>query len=190
MVIKTHLLKSTNDANFTSYHLLVSSNRFMPNGEHYPNERLNLESLSLYSLLNEPNTELIKHDYNFDDHDYSDDITHIVGCCNGLVCLASRVCEVFLWNPSTGEWRMLPDLIPESNYFHACGFFYDESDDDFKVYSIFKRNKVSVYSLKTDDLRMIAYFPYKVLPFDMYYKGMFAKAFPFVILIVLMLIFG
>lgn len=65
-------------------------------------------------------------------------ISYIVGCCNGLICLASNyVVEVFLWNPSTRKSRSLPkhDImkIVNTNF----GFCYDESNDDFKVFAIF-----------------------------------------------------
>ncbi|XP_074353730.1 F-box/kelch-repeat protein At3g06240-like [Apium graveolens] len=148
----------------------------MPNGEHYSDHKLDLESLSLYSLLNEPDTEIIKHDRDFDDYDdYWGDITQVVGYDNGLVCLASKRGDVFLWNPSTGESNGLPDLIPESKYFLAFGFCYDELNDDYKVFSICDRYKVSVYSLKNDELRMIADFPYEIRSYHIYYKGMFAN---------------
>lgn len=50
----------------------------MPNGERRY-ESLNLKSLSLFSFLNEPDTEAFESDFS------EDGITEVVGYCNGLV---------------------------------------------------------------------------------------------------------
>lgn len=44
-----------------------------------------------------------------------------------------------MWNPSTGEFRELPNLISQKYRVCAFGFCYDEVNDDFKVFSIFVR---------------------------------------------------
>ncbi|KAL3726656.1 hypothetical protein ACJRO7_031549 [Eucalyptus globulus] len=55
---------------------------------------------------------------------------HIVGYCNGLVCLEyddHRI--VVLWNPATGESRN----IPNAGCMTICGLGYDPSTDDYKI---------------------------------------------------------
>ncbi|KAI8566684.1 hypothetical protein RHMOL_Rhmol02G0061200 [Rhododendron molle] len=93
----------------------------------------------------------------------------IVGCCDGLVCVASDR-EVFIWNPSSRKSKRLPDVeIPSPYHYIAMhGFGYDESIDDYKVavFSCDANNynrgfeaEGKVYSLRTNSWRRIGGFP-------------------------------
>ncbi|KAF2295990.1 hypothetical protein GH714_035571 [Hevea brasiliensis] len=60
----------------------------------------------------------------------------ICGSCNGLIFMMSVMNELFVWNPSTGDLKELPQsdlcfLINQGSYCH--GFGYDKSIDDYKV---------------------------------------------------------
>ncbi|KAM5580274.1 F-box/kelch-repeat protein [Rosa sericea] len=65
----------------------------------------------------------------------------IVGSCNGLICLILdfhhfRIEECFtfmLWNPCTGEYRVLPHPPVHSSRDCFFGFGYDSTTDDYKV---------------------------------------------------------
>ncbi|KAG7969566.1 hypothetical protein I3843_07G037000 [Carya illinoinensis] len=59
----------------------------------------------------------------------------IIGSCNGLVCVALYSRRYFyIWNPSTGYYRKLPDPgISLSEGIHSHGFGYDPSTDDYKL---------------------------------------------------------
>ncbi|KAG7969574.1 hypothetical protein I3843_07G037400 [Carya illinoinensis] len=59
----------------------------------------------------------------------------IIGSCNGLVCVALHSHKGFyIWNPSTGDHRKLPDPgAPPGGFIHWHGFGYDSSTDDYKL---------------------------------------------------------
>ncbi|KAH9765842.1 F-box/kelch-repeat protein [Citrus sinensis] len=70
------------------------------------------------------------------------DTSKIIGSCNGLICLAlgKRCADIFIWNPSTGAYRKLPDhnfpLYFKLEYDRDNsyrGFGYDSSTNDYKV---------------------------------------------------------
>ncbi|WRX22646.1 hypothetical protein QQP08_015133 [Theobroma cacao] len=57
-----------------------------------------------------------------------------MGSCHGLVAVALEKDKVFLWNPSTGDYKKLPDpCFPSSGALYCHGFGYDSSTDDYKV---------------------------------------------------------
>ncbi|XP_004308942.1 PREDICTED: putative F-box protein At3g17480-like [Fragaria vesca subsp. vesca] len=57
-----------------------------------------------------------------------------VGSCNGLMCLqVSRKRGLYLlWNPCTGDTKMLPELTSISDY-EFYGFGYDFANKDYKL---------------------------------------------------------
>ncbi|KAI3454322.1 hypothetical protein Pfo_010985 [Paulownia fortunei] len=59
----------------------------------------------------------------------------VVGSCNGVVCLATLLGDVVLWNPATRIYRILPSSEDghQSLQSAAYGFGYDEGEDDYKV---------------------------------------------------------
>lgn len=67
---------------------------------------------------------------------YSDN-AHVIGSCHGLVCIAFDNYggqDIVIWNPSTGDYRKLPNLdISSGDTRYQCGFGYDSSTNDYKV---------------------------------------------------------
>ncbi|KAG5560587.1 hypothetical protein RHGRI_003793 [Rhododendron griersonianum] len=132
----------------------------------YLNGALHWTSCSLYSILNEQSDTAVDLDF---PSKVSNHRGTIVGCCDGLVCVASDR-EVFIWNPSTRKSKRLPDVeIPSPYHYIAMhGFGYDESIDDYKVavFSCDANNQNrgfeaegNVYSLRTNSWRRIRGFP-------------------------------
>ncbi|KAL8526723.1 hypothetical protein ACS0TY_015792 [Phlomoides rotata] len=73
---------------------------------------------------------------------------NLVGCCNGLVCILLDIKTFILWNPSTRTSKEFPDGRPSGKN-AICwkyGFGYDESSDDYKVFS-------TITMLPTDNKR-------------------------------------
>ncbi|KDP40081.1 hypothetical protein JCGZ_02079 [Jatropha curcas] len=67
-------------------------------------------------------------------HDW---LPEIIGSSHGLICITTDRCERFyVWNPSTGSCRRIPNLGYPINgctdYLH--GFGYDSSSNEFKEY--------------------------------------------------------
>ncbi|XP_027120693.1 F-box protein CPR1-like [Coffea arabica] len=103
-----------------------------------------LKEFPLKSALNEPVTRATDIDYP-KGYDKIGSFK-IVGSCNGLVCVTfpkkrSKNGElgILLWNPSMKKYRKLPKFDTKLNstiwhsWFVACGYGYDESNDDYKV---------------------------------------------------------
>ncbi|KAF7113231.1 hypothetical protein RHSIM_RhsimUnG0147300 [Rhododendron simsii] len=142
---------------YTHHHRLILS---------YPYPHTDVKSCSLYSILNEQSDTAVDLDF---PSKVSNHRGTIVGCCDGLVCIASDR-EVFIWNPSTRKSKRLPDVeIPSPYHYIAMhGFGYDESIDDYKV-AVFScdannsnrgfEGEGKVYSLRTNSWRRIGGFP-------------------------------
>ncbi|KAK8654652.1 hypothetical protein V6N13_107259 [Hibiscus sabdariffa] len=120
-----------------------------------------------------------------------------LGPCNGILCLHDVDDKVALWNPSTREFKILPQSSiqcpPSANIDFGCsGFGYDSQTDDYKVvrfaaiyfgghdehyngYVEFDRNeKVELYSLRSDSWKEISYpevTAYDPLLFNTYVNG-------------------
>ncbi|KAF6149492.1 hypothetical protein GIB67_011393 [Kingdonia uniflora] len=102
-----------------------------------------------------------------------------VGSCNGLVCIIPDNEDIaYLWNPSTREYKRLPDnpyAIPDNFGFGNApivyGFGYDRVVENYKVvrmvslYNDFSDeenySEVSVYSLGLDLWRRVSNVPYE-----------------------------
>ncbi|KAI8566681.1 hypothetical protein RHMOL_Rhmol02G0061000 [Rhododendron molle] len=111
-----------------------------------------VQSCSLYSILNEQSDTAVDLDCPLKGPRHE---TIVVGCCDGLVCIAAGK-EVCIWNPST-----LPN-VDMGYLFYRYGFGYDESIDDYKVVGFFCNVrasdvvvKVKVYTSKTDSWKSI-----------------------------------
>ncbi|KAK1401162.1 F-box domain-containing protein [Heracleum sosnowskyi] len=88
---------------------------------------------------------------------------HIVGSCNGLLCVAYERSKkqtgkrLYLWNPATGKVKHIPENTNVNNidiYDVSIGFCFDFSSSDYKVVRIVKedgfaseRSRVVMYSL-------------------------------------------
>ncbi|XP_074343082.1 F-box/kelch-repeat protein At3g06240-like [Apium graveolens] len=149
------------NSRFTQHRLVMSQTFYLPHVEFEGLilEHLWLKSCSLYSLLNESVTDAIQLDLY--PMKFKDRFTYVVGCCHGLVCLAGYDGCALLWNPTTKKSRKLPQLTlsRRGHELVVCGFGYDESKDDYKVFSFFTGHtgfcRFWVYSLKSDCWRMI-----------------------------------
>ncbi|KAJ0249665.1 F-box/kelch-repeat protein [Hirschfeldia incana] len=79
----------------------------------------------------------------------------IIGSSHGLVCISPCEGAVFLYNPTTGESKRLPEMITGEEFqTHGFGFH-----DDYKVVKLVADGEnvlnASVYSLKEDTWRWI-----------------------------------
>ncbi|KFK38088.1 hypothetical protein AALP_AA3G068000 [Arabis alpina] len=89
----------------------------------------------------------------------------IIGSSNGLVCIYPERGGAFLFNPTTGESKK----VPESVTFHEqpYGFGYDTLTEDYKVVKFVVAgdykgyHNADVYSLKRDSLRRVQGLPYQ-----------------------------
>ncbi|XP_027166291.1 F-box/kelch-repeat protein At3g23880-like [Coffea eugenioides] len=139
---------------------------------------------SINSLLNEKEaTDVVQLDHwpaGFT-HEY---VTNL-GSCNGLLCIASisqtsfpwilhaRNCNFFLWNPSVGKIKILPNLGTQLNddcCYVGYGFGYDEVNDDYKVMGIIcsrtAQRTLYVYTTKTGIWRRTAENFHGDIPWD------------------------
>ncbi|VVA96666.1 unnamed protein product [Arabis nemorensis] len=112
--------------------------------------------------------------------DYDQSRVVVVGSSNGLLCVSSDDDIVFLYNPTTGESKRIPDL-PESMRpklvnkdmvaYDIHGFGFDALKDDYKVVKFVVSGSIgnvrnneleaSVYSLRADSWRRICNLRYK-----------------------------
>lgn len=89
---------------------------------------------------------------------------HVIGSCHGLVCVAfGNYEDIVIWNPSTGAHRKLPNLdISSGDTRYQCGFGYDSSTNDYKVFlatrSIdhsFNETQINVFATKAESWKRI-----------------------------------
>lgn len=80
-----------------------------------------------------------------------------IGYSNGMVCVSPAADAVFLYNPTTGDSKRLPDPAG-GNIYPTYGFGFDDLTDDYKVVKLVADTRhlnASVYSLKSDSWRRI-----------------------------------
>ncbi|PRQ48521.1 putative F-box domain, RNA ligase/cyclic nucleotide phosphodiesterase [Rosa chinensis] len=104
---------------------------------------------------------------------------HIVGHCNGIICLLLvKSFQVLLWNPAIQEFKLLPPFpyLPDDDWYedvwsrYVQGFGYDPKLNEYKVvniglvspsemrddgYDIYNPPKAAIYTLSTDSWRKI-----------------------------------
>ncbi|KAK8524837.1 hypothetical protein V6N13_015836 [Hibiscus sabdariffa] len=118
------------------------------------------------------------------------------GPCNGILCLEldDGRDKAALWNPSTREFKILPQSPVQDSTSFDClglGFGYDSRTDDYKVVrfvvnyfeedsdagSMFEHNyQVELYSLRSDSWKEISYpgvDPHNSPPFNCYINGVY-----------------
>ncbi|KAE8674668.1 Detected protein of unknown function [Hibiscus syriacus] len=121
------------------------------------------------------------------------------GHCNGILCLADLGGlgnNVSLWNPSTREFKIIPQTtvqrppgLLDFSTFNSLGFGYDSQTDDFKVVrsvtNYFEENldeglmedwngQVELYSLKSDSWKEISFtgfYAFDSILFNNYVNG-------------------
>lgn len=141
--------------------------------------------VNLYTTLALDDFKKEIHIYSFNNHRpschvnelcYPEDLkrpyyyTHLIGSCNGLICLSSYANNIVsLYNPTTRACKRLPvHNVTEVHY--SCTFGYDHFSDDYKVielcYDLRNRieHKTMLYSLKTNAWEIIPN-----TPWDKYY---------------------
>lgn len=160
--IHTHLGQSIRDTSLKHHNIMLSST--------HPYNHLTI--CSVYSVFDDISCDVIQPDYPMKDpHNH----VWVVGCVNGLVCLAVEEYTLFLWNPATRKSRRLrsPDVVLDYGCYLIYGFGYDQVADDYKVVGMFcffrsggeYDTTVKVYSSKEDIWRKIGDFPFGI-PFD------------------------
>ncbi|KAM4103210.1 hypothetical protein ACJW30_06G062200 [Castanea mollissima] len=100
-------------------------------------------------------------------------ILRVVGTCNGLVCLArdllSYDCSYILWNPCVRKFtrtsKPIVSYCTHGGFEETTGFGFDSKTNDYKVVRVVRlldrededgsSLKVEVYSLATDEWRMV-----------------------------------
>ncbi|XP_056697127.1 F-box/kelch-repeat protein At3g23880-like [Spinacia oleracea] len=116
----------------------------------------------LYSCENDDNVgqkNLVKLDVDFSVN--SGEVIELIGCSNGLVCLAEIYGKFFfLYNPATSQsHKFYPgDFEIWDPSYTNWGFGYDSINDDFKVVRIMTNGvtqTVHVYSLKMNVWRKV-----------------------------------
>ena len=60
-------------------------------------------------------------------------VIRVLGSCNGLICFEFESVGVFLCNPCTRDFNMLPEPPTKSKSSDFYGFGYDFRTDDYKV---------------------------------------------------------
>ncbi|KAK8556413.1 hypothetical protein V6N13_064443 [Hibiscus sabdariffa] len=119
------------------------------------------------------------------------------GPCNGILCLDDGHDKAALWNPSTREFKILPQSsvqrppLVDSTTFRSLGFGYDSQTDNYKVVRfvvnyfeedsdaglMFDQNdQVELYSLKSDSWKEISHprvVPGDSPPFNSYVNGFY-----------------
>ncbi|XP_010546886.2 PREDICTED: F-box/kelch-repeat protein At3g06240-like [Tarenaya hassleriana] len=123
-----------------------------------------------YPLKDQPNLLYMEDEDEYPDMvdpAYKRNPVPIFGSCNGLVCISPDEGALFLFNPTTGESKRIPDL-PESlglGSRGAFGFWFDSIADDYKVVKLVRGDDVLnaiVYSLKTDSWKWVGDLRYNV----------------------------
>ncbi|XP_059657554.1 F-box/kelch-repeat protein At3g06240-like [Cornus florida] len=97
---------------------------------------------------------------------------HILGSCNGLVCLVDCVTSdsVCLWNPTIRKLVVLPEIRITFCSLRSYGYGFDSATNDYKVVRIAYVHggpEVDIYSLKEGCWRLIS--PagdIPIIPFD------------------------
>ncbi|KAJ7972888.1 F-box family protein [Quillaja saponaria] len=73
-----------------------------------------------------------------------------MGSCNGFICLALNGNNIFIWNPSTGDYKQYPDpriSLNTSDFVFNYGFGYDSTTDDYLIV-------LAVYNTDTTNLSL------------------------------------
>ncbi|KAL5724177.1 hypothetical protein ACHQM5_007469 [Ranunculus cassubicifolius] len=132
-----------------------------------------LRGCFLYSLTTNPPHKSLELDYPYKTNDGG---VEILGSCNGLLCISTQDDVICLWNPSTQEFKKLPETPIEFLGDAFCcrnvlyGFGYDHTIDDYKVVRVVNYygdgdeidSEVKVYTLGSNSWRMVKGVPYHI----------------------------
>lgn len=171
--VKAHLRTSTKNNAFIHDKILFGSKTF---------DDMELYTYSIHSMIEssvfaDPVYPLIDENLQFanvwfDCSDIEpDEMTYLVGSCNGLVCVSFSSNILILWNPTTSKSKMLPDsgtVLDFEYYGISYAFGYDELHDDYKVVEFLGfvcddtgvyTTQVKVYSMRTDSWKYLSNWP-------------------------------
>ncbi|KAM7463015.1 hypothetical protein LguiA_031136 [Lonicera macranthoides] len=104
--------------------------------------------------------DLVKPEFPIQD---SQNIHNLIGSSNGLLCLVikqrwyHRDSKILVWNPSTGDFKLLTGPSPPFNCDnHLVGFAYNSSLNDYNILGIVGTSfKVHIYTLKIKSWKII-----------------------------------
>lgn len=115
-------------------------------------------------MFNEQLTDPITYNADFGINIQKEKV-HLVGCCNGLVCILVDRKRFILWNPTTKKSNKLPNFDHKMNHASITkyGFGFDELNDDYKVFGLLSVFCTSgkylpirkVYSLRTNSWEVV-----------------------------------
>ncbi|XP_062009861.1 F-box/kelch-repeat protein At3g06240-like [Rosa rugosa] len=80
----------------------------------------------------------------------------ILGSCNGLICVECQGVGIVVWNPCTGEYKVLPNPPTDCHPSDFYGFGYDSTTDDYKIIRGRRSSEealIHVFTLKTGSWR-------------------------------------
>ncbi|XP_026420389.1 F-box protein CPR1-like [Papaver somniferum] len=86
--------------------------------------------------------------------------SRMLGTCNGLICMALNSSDdVFIWNPTTGEYKKVQSPFPTALcHSNRYGFYYDSIVHDYKLVRIIDNNDhflVDVFTISSRSLKKI-----------------------------------
>ncbi|KAM7465835.1 hypothetical protein LguiB_013397 [Lonicera macranthoides] len=103
----------------------------------------------------------------------SEETEEILGSCNGLMMFlkfgklnARHGFNLLMWNPSTGDCKLIPNPTPLFGYHDLLEFGYDSYLDDYKIVHIVKRldhqkeSGVDIYTIENQFLENYRTCPY------------------------------
>lgn len=121
------------DPTFVKSHLSTRNNHHKVIFTTGPRAEINIKACSLYDLLHDNYINVLEFDYLFKD---PSKLVHIVGSCNGLLCMAIEDDSLVVCNPITRKSTMLLlefDREKRHAKYVSYGFGYEELNDDYKA---------------------------------------------------------
>ncbi|XP_073049139.1 F-box/kelch-repeat protein At3g06240-like [Primulina eburnea] len=152
LFIETHVRVSTENSKLNG-HKLIFTVPYSPSDS----DQMQCSVRSL--LCEQPLTDTLNIDYPM-----KHPPMHIwmVGSCNGLICIAENIKDLFLWNPSIRKTKRVPSMDLGQNIYNYVAYGFGFDDDDYKIVGIFsvseeRRYKyiMMVYGLRSDSWKRV-----------------------------------
>ncbi|KAL6525360.1 hypothetical protein OROHE_015667 [Orobanche hederae] len=166
--IKSHLQNSSRNTASPHRHLILYCRKGIRINKFSPQSML--DGWIHPTPLNDPNINQLKY-------------LRIVGCLNGLVCIVYNYRSFAFWNPSTKNFKKLPQSHDEAS---SCwcilnhGFGWDESSDDYKVFAfvyVYMHSEEEVirkvYSSRTNSWKTVEHMDLQLQQNRGYTEGIF-----------------
>lgn len=129
-------LSLISDPQFRLDHLnlnLSKKNNILKYGFIAPTSDPSRDSLSFYSHDVESGSAPVESEYPFQGSYLN---AQILGSCNGLLLIGNCSNNLFLWNPSTREYKKISSPFFADDAYALWALGYDSSTDDYKVVQI------------------------------------------------------